>query len=196
MSSDAEVSSSEASGESAPSNDSGIGLNPATQQSDSDTEMINLGDGGVEATEEIVIAESDIDTESDFETDTSDTDLLIKTTGSQLQKPSPQQRILNCLNPLPLFLKIKDRFTDCFSSIVACVTCVAGCKLCMGCSSGGQKCSLHSVRRGAVCRLKKIGSKLLQTGLLFKDRRVLLSTLLYGLASFIFIIQNEVLLSL
>lgn len=165
---------------------------------DSDTEMIDLTTTGAAADskqlETTAIVDSDIDTESDFESVTSDTDLLIQTNTNLQGEPTKLhwkklQSILSSLNPLPLFIMIKNRFSDCFQTLVICFTCIASCELCSKLKAGGWRCTPQGLRSGAVTRLKQLG----QTARLLADRRIFLSVSLYGLTSFIFILQNELL---
>ena len=185
-------------GRSSPSNeDSGIGLNPASQSvDDSDTEMIDLTTAAAADSKQLettAIVDSDIDTESDFESVTSDTELLIQTNTNLQGEPTKLHRkklqsILSSLNPLPLFITIKNRFSDCFRTLVICFTCIASCELCSKLKAGGWRCTPQGLRSGAATRLKQLG----QTARLLADRRIFLSVSLYGLTSFIFIMQNEV----
>lgn len=121
----------------------------------------------------VQVAESDIDSSSDFERVPSDTELLIK----HMPRTAQQRRQPVLHNPLT---KMKDRLRGCQRS----------------CSVRCTPCSLECIRIST----KKIVTKMFLTGgtklknalLLLRDRRVLISTALYGLMSFFTIISNEV----
>ena len=173
------------------SSDSGIEIMHQldSKNSDSDTEMIDLTPSETD-TEQLIMAESDIDTESDFETVTSDTELLIRerneienTNAQNLQR---RRTLKDHCNPLASLAKMKTRLLNCFSSLAACVTCIANYDYKV-------KCTPRNTRSAATKLARATGRNFKQIFELLKDRQIFVSTLLYGLMCFLAIITQEVL---
>ena len=203
------------------STDSGIELLPS-DKIDSDTEMIDLSnnDDDPSPPDGIMMAESDIDTDSDFERVNSDTELLVterrearkyqnyKSSGlrncfTKFRKHCVPECIFTECAPSQCYGSARHSVIDSYESIFACVRCVKICstRFCCCCrrnkwtppgetGSGGGKSGgdgrdkVRIVRRSIVDMLR-----------LVVDRRVFLSTLLYGLVAFIVIISNEVIMT-
>ena len=170
------------------SGDSGVELLSQGDIDDSDTEMIDLTPSETD-TEQLIMAESDIDTESDFETVTSDTELLIRerneienTNAQSLQR---RRTLKDHCNPLASLAKMKTRLLNCFSSLAACVTCIANYDYKV-------KCTPRNTRSVTITKLKQSGQSLKRTVWLLFDRRVALSICLYAMFAFLSIVSREV----
>ena len=199
------------------STDSGIELLPS-DKIDSDTEMIDLSnnDDDPSPPDGIMMAESDIDTDSDFERVNSDTELLVaerrearkyqnhKSSGlhncfTKFRKHCVPECIFTECAPTQCYGSARHSVIDSYESIVACVRCVKVCgtRCCYCCrrnkwtplgetGSGGGKSGDGRAKVRMLCR------SIVNMLRLVVDRRIFLSTLLYGLVAFIIIISNEV----
>ena len=119
--------------------------------------------------ETIQIVESDIDSQSDFETVSSDTELL-------LEERRAEVRFQNELGHLG---RAKRKLLSYRQQCKSCVTCCLECTPRKACTLLGTK-------------LRAGGSKLKMMLRLIRDRRVIISTSLYGMLAFGSIIIQEV----
>ena len=192
------------------SNDSGIELLPG-DKIDSDTEMIDLSNDNP-SPDGIMMAESDVDTDSDFERVNSDTELLVSERLEARKLSKSQNSLRSCFTKFRKHCVPECIFTECapsqcygsarhsvmdsYESIVACVRCVK--------ISGGRCCCCKKWTPGetagstseAKAKLRSFRRSIVDMAHLVVDRRVFLSTLLYGLVAFIVIISNEVMIGL
>ena len=150
--------------------------------------------------DELMMVESDIDTDSDFEGVNSDTELLMKEHRDSLNSESSQAHsyssrfsknyIPSCLisqcGPQQCYGSIRNSLSDSYGCVVVCVECLKGC------GNSRHKWTPGEVRGQARAKLRKAGRSMLNLLHLILDRRVFLSTLLYGLLAFVTIMCNEV----
>ena len=189
------------------SNDSGIEL-LTNERLDSETELYDLSndDETLNTTDPgLLIAESDIDTDSDMERVNSDTELLISVRERERKSSNAnrgcsaecwpkfrQYCIPECIftqcSPGQCFNSARNSVMDSYESCVACVMCLKGSCTCC-CKRNWSPGEAKSDGRG---KLKKFGRSVFGVLWLMVDRRVFLSTLMYGLTSFVIIISNEV----
>ena len=182
------------------SNDSGIELK--MNGSDSDTELIDVTQSEIDDhDDEIVMMESDIDTDSDFEQASSDTELLTherrtSDTYSNCSKFSnfvkhfvPSCLIREC-GPGQCYGRVRNSLADSYGCVVMCMECLKEC----GKSHHRKRSWMLRVVRGQSKRtIKKTCRSVLNLiRLILLDRRVFLSTLLYGVFAFFTIITIEV----
>ena len=193
------------------SNDSGIELLPG-DKIDSDAEMIDLSNDD-RSNDGIMVAESDLETDSDFERVSSDTELLLAerleaTCTYSTRNRQNHTRSHGCLAKLQHYCIPECIFTECapgqcydsarhsvvdsYESVVTCVRCVKLCGTrwccCRRYTPRGEDTGEESGEK-----LTKVRRSIVDLARLVIDRRVSLSTLLYGLVAFIVIIANEVL---
>ena len=117
----------------------------------------------------IQIVESDIDSQSDFENVSSDTELLL----------DERREEVRFQNKLGLLGRAKRNLLSYRQQCKSCVTCCLDCTPRKACMLVGTK-------------LRAGGSKLKMMLRLIRDRRVIISTSLYGLLAFATIITQEV----
>lgn len=147
------------------SEDSGIELMRQERDQevdDSDVEMVQ-------------IAESDIDSQSDFEVVSSDTELLIESRRRRPQRTKLPGTTALCRKAREKTQEYKDDFHSCVS-----------------CCVGIKECSSTKARDVFLEKLKAIAAKLKEMFTLLRDGRVLISTSLYGLFAFASIMSQEV----
>ena len=130
-----------------------------------------------------LIAESDIDSQSDFEivsAESSDVELLVR-----VPRHNKRRRWIAKVKNAPskVVVRAKKRFHHYRQQCVSCVMWWTHCKC---------ECSVEKTKSYAVEKFKAGVAKLKMMLNLLRDRRVLLSTGLYGLLGFITIISNEV----
>ena len=182
------------------SNDSGIELK--MNGNDSDTELIDVTQSEIDDhDDEIVMMESDIDTDSDFERTSSDTELLIherrtSDTHSNRSKCSnfvkrfvPSCLIREC-GPVQCYGRVRNSLADSYGCVKMCMKCLKECG-----KSHHRKRSwtLREVRDQSKRTIKRTYQSVLNLiHLILLDRRVFLSTLLYGVFAFFTIITIEV----
>ena len=130
-----------------------------------------------------LIAESDIDSQSDFEivsAESSDVELLVRAPRHNKRR----RWIAKVKNaPSKVVVRAKKRFHHYRQQCVSCVMWWTQCKC---------ECSVEKTKSYVVEKSKAGVAKLKMMLNLLRDRRVLLSTGLYGLLGFITIISNEV----
>ncbi len=180
------------------SSDSGIELK--MNGSDSDTELIDVTQPEInDHDDELVMMESDVDADSDFERVNSDTELLVneyKTSTNSTSKCSrfAKRFIPSCLlrecGPGQCYGGVRNSLMDSYGCVVASVEYLKGC----GKSHRHSKWSTGGEVRGHSKRtlVKRTYHSVLNLICLILDRRVFLSTLLYGVLAFFTIICNEV----
>lgn len=196
------------------SNDSGIELLPSDKV-DSDTEMIHniMSNDDIDPSPDgIMMAESDIDTDSDFERVNSDTELLIaerleaRKLTSKIHNQYHNSRLRNCFTtfrkhcvpeciftecaPTQCYVSARHSVIDSYEGVAACVRYT---KIC------GTRCCGHNKwtpgESGAKAKLKMFRRLIVDVARLMVDRRVCLSTMLYGMVAFVVIISNEVIMT-
>ena len=192
------------------SNDSGIEL-VTSERRKSDTELLDLSNGDIDDIDEyttspdgLLMAESDVDTDSDFERVDSGTELLIAERQEEAKNLRRSQgRLQNCLikfrevcipeciftqcTPTHCYHSARHSVVDSYENTVACLECLK-----VSCSCWGQRWTPGEAGSGGRVKLRKAGRSFIDVLRLMLDRRVFLSTLLYGLLSFVSIISNEV----
>ena len=182
------------------SNDSGIEL-LTNERIDSDTELVDLTRSDIDDSDmdEVMVVESDIDTDSDFERVNSDTELLINERNEAKKVSSDQdclfkfrqlcipECIVTQCGPKQCYHSARNSVADSYDNVVACLVCLKHCGSCCQ-----RKWTPGETRSGAKVKLRKAGQSVLAILRLMMDRRVFLSTLLYGLVAFLVIISNEV----
>lgn len=169
------------------STDSGIELSAQLQDDDphaGDRDSLIPGQSA-----SLAVMESDVDSESDGgilsfdEEATSDQELLVNT---QRQRKNKRWRIRQSAaswSPNQVLRRTQNRAGKCWAGCGACATqCI--------------NCTPKQVGLFLVARLKALLLKLLEIGRLLKDRRVILSTSLYGLYGGLHVMVNEVCLVL
>ena len=178
------------------SNDSGIELK--MNGSDSDTELIDVMQPEInDHNDELKIMESDTDTGSDFERVNSDTELLVsehKTSNTTSKCSKVVKRFIpSCLvsecGPHQCYGRVRNSLMDSYGCVVVCMECLKGC----GKSHHHSTWSTEEIREhGKSTFVKRTYRSVLNLICLILDRRVFLSTLLYGVFAFFAIICNEV----
>ena len=182
------------------SNDSGIELK--MNGCDSDTELIDVTQPEKDDhDDELIMAESDIDTDSDFDRVNSDTELLISErnefrNSNTHSTRSRWSRFFKCLipscfisqcGPRRCYNSVRNSLTDSYGCVVMCVECLSSC---------GNSCTRRwtpgESRGQANPTLKRMCYSILNLICLIFDRRVFLYTLLYSILAFCAIICNEV----
>ena len=179
------------------SNDSGIELK--MNGNDSDTELIDVMQSEIDDhDDEIVMMESDIDTDSDFERMSSDTELLIherRTSDTHSNRSNFVKRFVpSCLirecGSVQCYGRVRNSLADSYGCVVMCTECLKEC----GKSHHRKRSWTRREIRGQSKRtLKRTSQSVLNLiRLTLLDRRVFLSTLLYGVFAFFTIITIEV----
>ena len=182
------------------STDSGIEMTKGTElqrAGDSDVELIDIMQSEMD-NDDLIMVESDIDTDSEFERVNSDAELLleehdnVKLVHGQTTSRSPNSSRLchpACLaaqfGPRQFYASVRNSLMDTYGCIVWCVKCLKSC------------CSCHRKRwtvngqsnENPARRLRRFVVNLVR---LVLDRKVFVSTLLYGLLAFLAIICQEV----
>lgn len=177
------------------SNDSGIELK--MNGSDSDTELIDVTQSEMDDhDDELMMMESDVDTDSDFERVSSDTELLTSECRTSDTRSScskwtkfviPSCLVSQC-GPRQCYGRVKNSLVDSYGCILVCTECLKEC----GKSHHSKRWTPGEVRGQNKRTLKGTCLSLLNLIHLIFDRRVFLSTLLYGVLAFFTIITNEV----
>lgn len=144
-----------------------------------------IGDGLDEglSDDELIMVESDVDTDSDFGRISSNTDLLIR---ERREEPALKKLACPNFNPLYLCLLIKKRIMDCIETPIVMVTYLL--RASKRGSWSPQKLTSEDVSLKAVSVLNRVK----KSALLIVDLRVFLGTLLYGLFAVIGIMASEV----
>ena len=189
------------------SNDSGIELlsSETLSKNDSDTEQllvdVTQSDTVTADDELIVMAESDIDADSDFERVNSSTELLIedvKNLGNRRTQSNssaisrfctaciPECLVTQC-GPRQCYNSLRNSLMDSYVCVVVSVECLKGCGSCHR-----RNWTPGEAKSQAIEKLTRVGHSILNLLRLVLDRRVFLSTLLYSLFAFFAIICNEV----
>ena len=170
--------------------------------SDSDTELIDVMQSEIDDhDDEIVMMESDIDTDSNFEQASSDTELLIHErrtldTYSSRSKCSnfvkrfvPSCLIREC-GPVQCYGRVRNSLVDSYGCVKMCMKSL---KECGKSHHRKQSWTLGEIRGQSKRTIKKMYQSVLNLiRLIVLDRRVFLSTLLYGVFAFFTIITIEV----
>ena len=154
-----------------PSLDSGIEMSQqgeVTDAEESDVEPLVLS-------ETIQIVESDIDSQSDFEDVSSSTELLLE---ERRNAPDFKEQV-KYRNTLGFLGRTKYKLRSCNQQ---CKSCITGCLAC----TPKKACTLIDTKlRAGWSKLKMMLS-------LIRDRRVIVSTSLYGILAFASIMSQEV----
>ena len=149
--------------------------------------------------DELTMMESDIDTDSNFDTIDPDTELLMKEhrdldgskINSHLSRYS-KSSITSCLlrecGSRQCCGRVRNSLMDSYGCVVLCVERLKGCGNC----HHSKQWRLGEVRGQAKVKLRKTRQSILTFIRLILDRRVFLSTLLYALLAFFTIMCNEV----
>ena len=146
---------------------------------DSDVEMQQLSGASD------LIVESDIDSQSDYEVvsaESSDVELLLRVPEHKKHRRRWVTRVRNYA-PSKVAVRVKERAHHYQKQCIVCVTWCTHCK---------EECTPQNTRSFVVRKLKAGVAKLKMMLTLMRDRRVLLSTMLYGLMAGITIISSEV----
>ena len=174
--------------------DSGIELSASDPlmtpvREDSDTEMVDLSPTdniqNDQDNDPILMADSDIDTDNDFDLISSDTELMIRERGGSGNKRQCPRKL--CFNPLYPCIKFKERIIDCVATPIAIITYLWSTEK-RGSWSPRKAFSKETISRKTKSALQSVK----RTGGLMLDRRVFLGTFLYGLYAFIGIMSVEV----
>ena len=140
-----------------------------TDAEESDVEPLILS-------ETIQIVESDIDSQSDFEDVSSSTELLLE---ERLRNTRNFKEQVKFRGSLGFLGRAKHKVRSCSQQCTSCITC------CLECTPR-KACTM-------ICtKLKAGGSRLKMMLGLIRDRRVIISTSLYGILAFGSIISQEV----
>ena len=170
--------------------------------SDSDTELIDVTQPEIDdQDDELMMMESDIDTDSDFEPVSSDTELLVRehrtsdmhSNHSKWSKFVNKHFVSSCLirecGPQNCYGRIRNSLVDSYGCVLLCTKCLKerGYK-----SLCNRRWTPGEVKGRSTRPLKGTCQSVLNMIRLIFDRRVFLSTLLYGVFAFFTIITNEV----
>ena len=186
------------------SNDSGIELPSSTslEKVDSDTELIDVTQPEMHD-DDLIIVESDIDTDSEFERVHSDTELLFKLRNdsslgiNQGRSSSSRFRVPDCLvtqcGPRQCYGSIRNSLLDTYEFVLVIVKCLKSCSNCLR----RRRTDEHSrevADRGHPLRElpKRLAYSVIIYVRLILDRRVFISILLYGTLAFLVVMCNEV----
>lgn len=185
------------------SNDSGIEL-PSGDRVDSDTELIDVTQSEMDDNE-LITVESDINTaDSEFERVHSDTELLFKLRPdssldgtNRARSSSFSLRIPDCIvtqcGPRHCYGTIRNSLMDTCEFVFMFVGCLKSCVNCCQRRWTGDP-SREVTDRGQP--LRKLAKRLVHSVIsyvrLVLDRRVFISTLLYGTFAFLVVMCNEV----
>ena len=171
---------------------------------DFDTELIDVTQPEIDD-DELIMVESDIDTDSDFERVNSDTELLykvvhddsrtLKNTYAQIKLSSsctsPRACIPECLmtqcGPRQCYGSVKNSLMDSYRCVAVCVDCLKGCGNCRR-----RKCTSREVKGQFIGKLRGFRRTVVRYIRLILDRRVFISTFLYGSLAFLVVMCNEV----
>ena len=168
--------------------------------SDSDTELIDVTQSEMDDhNDELMMMESDIDTDSDFERVSSDTELLVREnrTSETHSSHSKWSKFVKCCIPSCLvsqcgprqcYGRVRNSLVDSYGCVLLCTECLKECDR----SQRSKQWTPGEVRGQSKRTLKGTYLSLLNLIRLIFDRRVFLSTLLYGVLAFFTIITNEV----
>ena len=174
--------------------DSGIDLSASDPlmtpvREDSDTEMVNLSPiDSIQSDMDdapILMADSDVDTDNDFDAISSDTELMIRERGRSGNRRQCPRKL--CFNPLYPCIKFKERIVGCVATPVAIIAYFWNAEK-RGSWSPRKALNKKTISRKAMSVL--LGLK--RTAVLMLDRRVFLGTFLYALYAFIGIMSVEV----
>ena len=172
---------------------------------DSDTELIDVTQPEIDD-DDLIIVESDVDTDSDFERVNSDTELLllencanstsVGSTRTRFLFTSPKSRLHGCLSsclssqcgPRQWYDRVRNSLTDTYGCLVGCV---ASLRVCGKCRQR-RKWTPGEVRGQTVKKLKRLRHSVVNLVRLIFDRRIFVSTFLYGLLAFFTIMCQEV----
>ena len=186
------------------SNDSGIEMmkNAARlDRVDSDTELIDVTQPEIDD-DDLIMVESDIDTDSDFERVNSDTELLYKENKNKQLKfddrgneskcsISPRLCVPECLvsqcGPRQCYGSVRNSLLDTYECVAVSLEHLKGC-----CSCHQRKWTPGGVKGQAAGKLKGTRRSIVNLARLVLDRRVFLSTYLYGQLAFFSIMCQEV----
>lgn len=179
----AETSGNSGNGEGQSSTDSGIELSRQIQEDDGDETRLIPG-----GSTSLVVMESDVDSDSDGgvlsfdEGITSDTELLINADRGVMEERGRRLKIRQWTaswSPNAVVKRTRNRASRCWAH---CGTCATNCI----------NLTPKQVSLFLVAKLKVLLHKLLEVGRLLKDRKVVLSTSLYGLYGGLQVMANEV----
>ena len=126
-----------------------------------------------------LIVESDVDSESDPEAIASDTELLVN------ERRRGRTRVSCRVNPREYFNDTLAKVPRCYAG---CITCTVACYSC----SWAHQLAREKVKEIMLNKLRAVWSTMKQIFCLMKDRRILLSTSLYGLYGYLSLISKEV----
>ena len=153
--------------------------------------------------DELIVMESDIDTDSDFETISSDTELLLKTqrdskstdgrrahlySSLRIFKSSVSSCLIRECGPGQCYGRVRNSLADSYGCVMMCTECL---KSCVNCHYKKQW-TLGEVKGQAKAKFRNARHSMLNLFRLILDRRIFLSTLLYALLAFFTITCNEV----
>ena len=176
------------------SGDSGIELSSGMKMIDSTNLQPDIND------DELITMESDIDTDSDFETINSDTKLLLKTQrdsknldggkthlySSRFFNSSVSSCLVSECGPRQCYGRVRNSLMDSYGCVVVCMECLKSCV------NYSKQWTPGEVKGQGKAKLRKARHSMLNLFRLILDRRVFLSTLLYALLAFFTIMCNEV----
>ena len=168
---------------------------------DSDTELIDVTQPEIDD-DQLIMVESDIDTDSDFERVNTDIELLLRDRKSeklmldfnQTQGKSsigfrtcvPECVMTQC-GPRQCCGSVKNSLMDSYRCVAVCVDCLKGCGSCRK-----RQWTPGEVKSHFTIKLRTLRHSAVSLVRLVIDRRVFLSTSLYGLLAFISIMCQEV----
>ena len=130
-----------------------------------------------------LIVESDVDSESDPEAIASDTELLVNE--RRRGRTRGRTRVSCWVNPREYFNDTLAKVPRCYAG---CITCAVACYSC----SWAHQLAREKVKEIMLNQLRTVWSTMKQIFCLMKDRRILLSTSLYGLYGYLSLISIEV----
>ena len=182
------------------SNDSGIEISRSSklEKVDSDTELIDITRPEMDD-DDLIMVESDMDTDSDLERVNSDTELLIEERKVNHSSNLFRTRLLlkshscyaKCLasqcGPQQWYSRVRNSLMDTYGCLIGFVEYLKGCGQCRR-----KEWTPGEVRGQAVEKLKRLRRSVVNLVCLILDRRVFLSTLLYGSFAFFTIMCQEV----
>ena len=185
--------------------DSGIQLMSNTRLNgliSSDTELINVTQPEIDD-DDLIIVESDMDTDSDFDRVNSDSELLFVAERDEQLTNLEKARLVevwrtrsrNCLSsclssqcgPRQWYDRVRNSLTDTYGCLVGCVASLRGCG---GCRRNNW--TPGEVRGQSLEKFKGAGRSVIDFLRLILDRRVFVSTFLYGSFAFLVVMCNEV----
>ena len=169
--------------------------------SDSDTELIDVTQPEIDdQDDELMMMESDIDTDSDFEPMSSDTELFVrKDRTSDMRSDRSRwskfvkQFVPSCLirecGPRNCYGRVRNSLVDSYGCVLLCTKCLKECGYKSFCS---RQWTPGEVKGQSARPLKGTCQSVLNIIRLIFDRRVFFSTLLFGVFAFFAIITSEV----